>query len=400
MTPTNQNESQGEGMSYDEVTVESLREIGGVKWSMFPDAVGAFVAEMDFGVAPPIAKALNSLNDKGLFGYLPAWLAIEMKEATRDWYATHYGWEFDVDSVAALPDVIKGLEVALEHYCPPGSKVVLPTPAYMPFFKVPGMYNMDIIEVPMIQTETSWELDYDGIDQAFADGGGIFIMCNPHNPIGKVYTTAEMERIAQIVDKHDGRVFSDEIHAPLVFSDAKHVSYASINSTAAGHTVTATSASKAWNLPGLKCAQLILSNDPDREKFVDIGFFASHGAANHGVAANASAYRDGASWLGEVMEYLEGNRTLLGELIEKHLPGAKYISPQGTYLAWIDVNDLGIEGNARDFFLDRAEVALVDGVACGKVGVGCIRYNFATPRPVMEQTFAAMEAALSRANAG
>jgi cysteine-S-conjugate beta-lyase len=381
---------------FDSITVEQLRSIGGIKWSAFPDHIGAFVAEMDFGIAPSITGAINSAVENGLFGYLPSRMGTAMSEACAAWQKANYGWDIAPENIRPLPDVLAAFDAAIDHYSAPGSKIILPTPAYMPFFKIPATHGRDIIEVPMIQTAEGWELDYDGLEQAFADGGGLLVMCNPHNPIGKVYTETEMLRVAAIVDKYSGRVFSDEIHSPLVFSEFRHIPYASVSSITAGHTLTATSASKAWNLPGLKTAQLILSNEADMDKWAQIGMFAEHGASNLGVVANTAAYSAGGPWLDEVTDYLDGNRRLLGELLTQHLPEIGYQPPQGTYLALLDCRGLGLGDHPSEFFHEHAGIAFTDGAACGQAGRGFIRINFATPRPVLTRIVLQMKEALAK----
>jgi cystathionine beta-lyase len=204
-----------------------------------------------------------------------------------------------------------------------------------------------------------------------------------------------MTAIADVVQRNGGRVFADEIHAPLVFPDHQHVPYASISAVTAGHTVTSTSASKAWNLPGMKCAQLILTNDADLETWSKVGFMAEHGAANLGVIANTAAFSAGGQWLDEVLAYLDGNRVLLGDLLAEQLPKVTYVQPEGTYLAWLDCRELDLDDRPAEFFLEHAGVAMTDGAMCGEVGKGFARYNFATPRPIMRRSIEQIARALA-----
>jgi cysteine-S-conjugate beta-lyase len=238
--------------------------------------------------------------------------------------------------------------------------------------------------------------DLDALDRAFASGGRLFVHCNPHNPLGRVFTEAEQLALAEVVERHGGRVFADEIHAPLVLPGAVHRPYASLSPVTAAHAVTATSASKAWNLPGLKAAQFLVSNEADARRWADVGFFAAHGAATLGVLANTAAYDGGGPWLDGVLTYLDGNRRLLATLLAERLPEVRYMPPEGTYLAWLDCRGLGIEGSAGQFFLERAGVAFVDGPECGAPGAGHVRLNFATPRRVLETIVERMAAALGR----
>ena len=379
-----------------EQTVEQLRAVGSVKWSQHPDAIGAFVAEMDFGTAPPVAAAMREVVDRGLLGYLPDRLDARLSEAFAGFAKQRYGWDVPPERVRPLGDVVAGLTAAIEHFSAPGSAVILPTPAYMPFLVVPQMLGRRVIQVPMAYDAGRAVYDLDAVDAAFAAGGNLLVVCNPHNPVGRVLEVAEMRALAAVVDRNGGRVFSDEIHAPLVFPGHRHVPYATVSDAAAAHTVTATSASKAWNLPGTKCAQLVLSNDADAQRWSEVGMLSEHGASNFGVAASIAAYEQGGPWLGDVLAYLDGNRSVLGDLLAEHLPGVAYTPPEGTYLAWLDCRALGLGDHPADFFREQAGVALTDGPRCGEVGAGFVRHNLATPRAVLEQSVVQMAQALRR----
>jgi cystathionine beta-lyase len=382
---------------FDALTEEGLRAAGSLKWTRYGAAIGAFVAEMDFGTAPEVTRALHAAVDTGRFGYLPTAVAQHMARACAGWQARRYGWTVPAEWITPLPDVLAGLQAAVDHFTPPGSPVVLPTPAYMPFLIVPRLLGREILEVPMVPGDDGrLTYDLDGLERAFASGGRLFVHCNPHNPLGRVFTEAEQLALAEVVERHGVRVFADEIHAPLVHPGAVHLPYASLSPVTAAHAVTATSASKAWNLPGLKAAQFLLSNDADARRWADVGFFAAHGAATLGVLANTAAYDEGGPWLDGVLTYLDGNRRLLATLLAERLPEVGYTPPEGTYLAWLDCRGLGIEGSAGQFFLERAGVAFVDGPECGAPGVGHVRLNLATPRPVLETIVERMAAALGR----
>lgn len=380
---------------FDAISLEDLRAVGGVKWTAFPRTIGAFVAEMDFGTAPSISQAMHSAIDTGLLGYLPSAVSQSMSQASADWLRSSLGWEVPAERIHPIADVIKGLELAVEHYSAPGSKVILPTPAYMPFFSVPPALGREIIEVPMLVENGRYRLDLDGVAKAYEAGGDLLILCNPYNPVGRVFTRQELLDVSEVVAAYGGRVFSDEIHAPLVYPDAVHVPYASVSEVAASHTVTATSASKAWNLPGLKCAQFIISNDADAAIWEKVGMMATHGASNLGVIANTAAFSSGLQWLDDVIHYLDGNRRLLGELLSEHIPGIRYTPPEGTYIAWLDCRELALGDHPADFFREQAEVSLTEGSACGAPGTGFVRMIFATPRPILTQAVVQMADALN-----
>jgi cystathionine beta-lyase len=371
----------------DHTTVAMLRARGSFKWTApGPDGLGAAVAEMDFGAAPPILDALAGLSATANFGYLPPPLADELAAACAEFMACRYGWQADPADIHPIPDVIKGLELAITHFSRPGSPVILPTPAYMPFLIVPRFLGREIIEVPMLDDGTGFfTFDLDGIDAAFRAGGQLLIFCNPYNPLGRVFSAGEMTQLTELVDRHGGRVFADEIHAPLVYPGRRHIPYAATSDTAAGHTLTATSASKAWNLPGLKCAQVILTNDADRQHWADLGMFASHGASNPGVVANIAAFRHGGPWLDEVLSYLDDSRRLLADLVRQQLPGVSYRPPDGTYLAWLNCTALNLPQSPGELITDRARITVVDGPAFGTGGAGAFRFNFATPQPILSE---------------
>lgn len=380
----------------DQISVPELRRRGGLKWTYAgPDVLGAFVAEMDFGTSPAVEAALREAIERRDFGYLPPAAAQEMSEVVAAWLARQHDWVVDPARIRPLPDVIKGLEAAITIFSRPGRPVILPTPAYMPFLTVPPQLGRQIIQVPMITRDGRLALDLDGIGAAFGAGGHLLILCNPCNPAGRVYTPAELAAVADVVEQHGGRVFADEIHAPLVYPGHRHVPYASTSSAAAAHAITSVSASKGWNLPGLKCAQLILSSDADAEIWAAAGALAERGASTPGVRANIAAFRDGGEWLADVLAYLDGSRTLLADLLAEHLPGVRYQPPEGTYLAWLDCRGLGLGDGPGEFFLEKAQVLVNDGPVFGVAGHGHVRLNFATPRPILAQIVRQMGRAIA-----
>jgi cysteine-S-conjugate beta-lyase len=377
---------------FDDLTVAELRRRGGLKWSLFPEAIGSFVAEMDFGTAPAVTEALHAAVDTPVFGYLPPALLQGMSEAYAAWSADRYGWTVPPERVRPVADVLAGLAAAIEHFSRPGSPVVLPTPAYMPFLTVPGMIDRELVQVPMDRSGGAFVLDVDAVDRAFAAGAGLLVLTNPHNPTGRVFDDAELAAVTEVVERHGARVFADEIHAPLTFGGARHRPYAATSDAAAGHTVTATSASKAWNTPGLKCGQVILSNDADAAHWEATGYLAEHGTATPGVLATTAAYRDARGWLDDVLAYLDGNRALLASA---DLPELEVTVPEGTYLAWLDGRGLGLDEPPSAFFTREAGVVMTDGAACGEAGRGGMRLNLAMSRPVLTEALERISAALS-----
>ncbi len=383
----------------DSTTAAMLRARGSAKWtSPGPDGFGAAVAEMDFGAAPAIIDALAALSANANFGYTSQVLTGELVAACAEFQQRRYGWTVDPARIHLIPDVIKALEIAITYYSRPGSPVILPTPAYMPFLSVPPQLGREIIQVRMREeTPGFFTLDLDAIEDAFRAGGHLLIFCNPCNPLGRVYTREEITQLTAVVDRHGGRVFADEIHAPLVYPGGRHIPYASTSDTAAAHTLTGTSASKGWNLPGLKCAQVILSSEADEERWAQLGHLAWRGASSPGVVANTAAYRHGEAWLDEVLAYLDDSRRLLADLLRRHLPQVRYRPPDGTYLAWLDCTAMDLPGSPGALITERAQITVVDGPAFGDGGPGAFRFNFATPQPVLAEIVERAAAALTGA---
>jgi cysteine-S-conjugate beta-lyase len=370
----------------DATTAADLRGRRSVKWTApGPGGFGAGVAEMDFGVAPPVLDALAGLSADANFGYLPPFLADELAAACAEFQRRRYGWEVDPAQVRHVPDVLRALQVAITHLSRPGSPIILPTPAYTPFLAVPGFLGREIIQVPMRGNAGLPTLDLDAINEAFRRGGHLLIFCNPCNPLGRVFTVDEMAQLSNVVDSWGGRVFADEIHGPLVYPGMRHIPYACTSGAAAAHTLTATSASKAWNLPGLKCAQVILTSETDRQHWDELPFFATHGASNPGVVASIAAFRHGEAWLDEVVGYLDDSRRLLADLLGRYVPRVRYRPPDATYLAWLDCSALDLPRSPGELVTERAHVTVVDGPAFGAAGAGRFRLNFATPQPVLTE---------------
>lgn len=383
---------------FDRVDLEALRRRRTVKWSLYgPDVLAAWVAEMDFDVAPPIRDALLAAVDREDFGYAPADTS-GLTRTCADFFATAYGWEVPVARIFLVADVLTGIAGALDQFVPAGSEVVVPTPAYPPLFEVVELGGRRARQVPL-DRGTGLDpdadrptLDLDAIDAAFAAGARALLLCNPHNPTGRVFTVDELTALAAVVDRHGGRVVADEVHAPLTYPDHRHIPYATVSDAAAEHTVTVTSASKAWNIAGLKCAQVVMTNHADAARWRDLPVFAVAGPTPLGIAASTAAYRDGLPWLRDLVGYLDGNRRRLGQLLEAELPDVVCRAPDGTYLAWLDCSRLEVDDPAA-LFLHHGRVAVSDGPPFGVGWEHHVRLNFATSTALLEQVVVAMGAA-------
>jgi len=382
--------------SFDDVSIEALRQRRTVKWTLYgPEVLAAWVAEMDFDVAPAVRTALLDAVDREDFGYVPADLS-ELTTACAGFLADAYDWEVPATRVFPVADVLSAMAAALDVFTPPGCGVVVPTPAYSPFFEVVALGGRPVIEVPVVSGGDRPTLDLERIDAALGAGARAVLLCSPHNPTGRVFEVSELLALAEIVDRHGARVVADEVHAPLVYDGHRHVPYATVTEAAADHTVTVTSASKAWNLAGLKCAQVLMTNHADAAAWRALPIFRVPGPTPLGIAASTAAYRDGRAWLADLVAHLDRNRGLLGELLADGLPDIAYRPPEATFLAWLDCSGLGQDDPAR-FFLDHARVALGDGSPFGTGYGSFVRLNFATSRTLLEQIVEAMAAAVRAA---
>ena len=383
--------------AYDAISLQELQERGTTKWAARPDSIGAWIAEMDFPLAEPVVRSVARLMEAGTVAYSPASDFTELSRAYTQFCERSYGWAPPADLVRAIPDVLAGLQAVIERYTSPGTPVIIPTPAYMPFLTLPTYFDREVLQVPLVEQDDRWVYDLDVLGAAFDAGAELMVLCNPHNPVGRVLERDEMPAIADLVEAKGGLVFNDEIHAPLVYPGFEHVSYASLDERTAAHTITATSASKAFNLPGLKCAQLSFTNPDHATTWERAGRWI--GASRPGIFANIAAYDEGGEWLDGVRAYLDRNRRALVDLVAEHLPGVGYRMPEGTYLALLDfrgrADALGAHAdNPAALLAEKAGVVLTPGPACGEAAAGFARLNFGTPLPVLQEAVRRMGIAL------
>ncbi|MGQ0466617.1 MAG: MalY/PatB family protein [Sporichthyaceae bacterium] len=368
---------------FDAVSLAALRERRSMKWRGFdPDVLPAWVAEMDFDVAPPVAAAVSAMLARGGdFGYAVDLVAPELSAAFAGFVARRWKWDVDPERVILLRDVMRGIELWIEGSTAPGDAVVVASPVYYPFLEAIRRRKRRLVEVPLIRGETRWELDLDGLAAAFAGGARLFLLCNPHNPVGRVYDRAELDSLAELTLRHDLRVVADEVHAPLVLA-GEHVPFASLGPEVAERTLTLCSASKAFNLAGLHAAVAVAGSAEDDAWLRSIPYRYRGAAGIVGVEASTAAFAEGDDWLDALLAHLRLVRDHLAAELAVKLPGAHWFPSEGTYLGWIDVNHLGLDPNPRDAFLERGRVAFNDGAAFGRTGAGFVRLNFGTSRAI------------------
>jgi cysteine-S-conjugate beta-lyase len=371
--------------SLDDLSVDRLHQWKSAKWATYPDDVlPAWIAEMDFPTAQVIRDAVVQSIEASETNYPQPHSDSGLPEACAMWLGRRFGMQIAPEQISVVGDVVQGIESAIDLFTRPGSAVVVMTPSYPPFFMVVEKAGRAVSGVPMQWDGGRPTFDLDGIDAALAAGAGSVLLCNPHNPLGRVFSAEELGGLVTVVERHGARVIADEVHAPLVYPGSAFVPYSTVSEVARQHSVTVTSASKGWNVAGLKCAEMVLTSDRDREIWSKASMLFTHGASTVGVVANRVAFTDGEPWLEETVRYLDGNRRALGELLGDLLPEVGYTAPEATYLAWLDCRSLGLE-NPAEFFLQDARVAVSDGGMFGAGGEGHVRLNFATSRGILTE---------------
>lgn len=374
------------------LSLEQLRRRTSVKWRTYPDDVlPLWVAEMDVPLAEPVARAVTDAIAIGDTGY-PA--GTGYAEALAAFASERWGWHtLAVDRMRLVPDVMLGIVEVLKLITGPGDAVVINCPVYNPFYLFVEHMQRQVVEAPL---DARSRIDLTVLEDAFrrAVAGGrraAYLLCSPQNPTGTVHTAEELAAVAALADRHGVRVVADEIHAPVVSRATRFVPYLSVPGADSGFSLM--SASKGWNLAGLKAA-LAVAGPAAADDLAAMPPEVGHGPSHLGVIAHTAALRDGGDWLDAVLDGLDENRRLLVDLLAKHLPGVRHIPGEGTYLAWLDCRALGLGDDPAAVFLERAKVALHPGPPCGTGGAGHARINLATSPEVLGEAVRRMADAL------
>lgn len=363
------------------------------KWGAVPDDVlPAWVAEMDYALAPAVAEALRSAVDAGVTGYPRFDSSRELGEAYAGFAKRRLAQEVDPDWVLSTVDVTAGVRLALDLLSEPGA-MVLPLPAYDPQLAIAEITGRERADLVLDPDAERAELDLDQLDALLAAGARTLLLTQPHNPWGRVFTRAELEGVRDVVVRHGARVISDEIHAPLALSGTEHVSYLSLEGTH-DHAVAVVAASKAFNTPGLKCGQIIAPDDAARQRIRSAPMARNDSWSPLGVIASTAAYEHGDEWLDALRARLEANRTKLAELLAEHLPEARMRPIEATFLAWVDLRAYGHDDPAA-VALEQGRVRLSPGHAYQPGLTGHVRLNFGTSPERLEQIVHRLASALT-----
>ena len=387
-------------MSCDFDQIIDRRHTDSDKWRYYDeDVIPLWVADMDFTVPEPVIRALEERVAHSIFGYgLSPDILCEVIQERLAWL---YGWRVETGEIFFLPGVVTGFNLACHAVGTPGDEVLVEPPVYPPMLAAPGNSGRTCKVVPLVEEEERYEHDFDGFERAIIDTDtgrtSLFLLCNPHNPVGRVFETTELERLAEICLRHDVVICSDEVHCDIVYQNHRHVPIASLAPEIGAQTITLFAPSKTFNVAGLSCSVGVIQNPDLRARLEQAGAGLVPHVNVLGYTAALAAYRDGQPWLDALLVYLEANRDYLLEYIATHMPGIKCKQPEGTFLAWLDCREADIPGNPHQFFLERARVALNDGARFGAGGEGFVRLNFGCPRATLTEALERMRTALEEA---
>ncbi|HOP40964.1 MAG TPA: PatB family C-S lyase [Syntrophales bacterium] len=376
-------------MTHDFDKLIDRRGTNSLKWDLYKgrDVIPMWVADMDFRVSTAIIEALRAHVDHGVFGY--TLVPDELTDVVIERLATQYRWKIERDWIVWLPGLVTGINVACRAVGNAGDEVLTMVPIYPPFLTAPGNFSRGLIKVPLMEGGEGWEIDFDLLERSVTPSTRLLLLCNPHNPTGRVFTSDELSKLAQICERHDLVICSDEIHCELVLDrDKNHIPTAALSPDVEKRTITLMAPSKTFNIPGLGCSFAVISDEPLRKQFLQ----AMKGIVPHvnalGYTAALAAYRDSRDWHVAMIDYLAKNRDIVERAVET-MPGLSMHHVEATYLAWIDTRQTGMDNPVRTF--EEAGVGLSDGKPFE--GEGFVRLNFGCPRSVLDEALARMRKA-------
>lgn len=380
---------------FDFDRIPARRDSDSNKWRKFPpDVLPLWVADMDFPSPPAVIAALRARVEHGFFGYLTE--NPELREVVAERLGKRYGWRVEPEAVVPVPGVIAGFNLALRALTTPGDGLLVQTPVYPPILRAAGNHGLTRDGHALTQGgDGRYTVDAATFEAAIRPRTRAFLLCNPHNPVGRLFERRELEQMAATCLRRDLWIIADEIHCDLLLDHREHVPIATLAPEVESRTLTFIAPSKTFNVPGLKCAVAVVPNAALRERLTAAVSDLVPKINVLGHAAAVAAYREGDEWLAGLLRYLEGNRDFLLREVPSRLPGVRMAPVEATYLAWLDCRATGL-ADPYTFFLEQAKVALNDGKAFGPGGEGFVRLNFGCPRALLADGLARMAAALGR----
>jgi len=383
-------------MKYNFDITPDRRGSDSLKWNFFdPDVIPMWMADMDFPSPEPVIHALHERVDHGVFGY-PR-VPEELINLTIQRLEEHYQWIVNPQELDFFLGVVIGLNVTCQMVKEPNAGVLTHTPVYHPILAANIKTGLLGQQNELVhQSDGSYKIDFDAFEAAITPDTKLFILCNPHNPVGKAFTHYELERLAEICLRHNLIICSDEIHHDFIYSGNKHTPIASLDQEIAKITITLLAPHKTYNIAGLNCAIAIIQDPELMKRFQTVRKSLVYGVNVMGLAATVAAYREGQEWLEQLLIYLEGNRDYLYNRIHEDFPGVKMWKPEATYLAWLDFRTIGLDREPCDFFIKEAKVGMSDGLGFGKQGKGFTRLNFGCSRELLKEALDRMKVAMPR----
>jgi cystathionine beta-lyase len=364
------------------LTLEELSTHRSEKWRGFPsDVIPLPVAEMDFTVAEPIRKLLHSMVESSDMGYLGS--IPELNASFSEFALARWDWQVDPTKVRLATDVGVAVVEVLRVFTEPGDSILISSPVYQNFYTWVNETKVHFVDVPFIYTPTddissTWVIDWDGIEKAYQSGIKVHLLCSPHNPNGRMYSESELKRFVELARKNNVIIISDEIHSPLEYQEHPFTPILTLGSKAAECCVVVTAASKGWSIAGLKCAIIVTGSDQMHERLNSLPPALHFRASIFGAFATAIAFSEGTPWLDIVIQQLDHNRHLISTLLNDLLPEVRYIPPQHSYLAWLDLSALNLGVDPGATILLQSKVALNSGHIYGAQWNQFVRLNFAT----------------------
>jgi cystathionine beta-lyase len=379
--------------AFDAIDLDALRRRRSEKWIRYPpDVLPAHIAELDFPPAPPVAAALSEAVELGDLGYAAA-AHTPLADVFAQFAARRWGWDVDPQAVVAVPDVMVGVAELLRLLTPLDAGVVVTTPVYPPFFSVIAEVGRTTVEVPLLEPGSDGRLPLEGIRAAFGAGARAMLLCNPHNPTGYVAGEEELVELAAIVRAHDGLLLADEIHGTLTHPGVPHVPIGTLTDPGDA-AISLTSATKGWNIAGLKCGLAVAHSARMREALAALPADLHDRVGHLGVVASIAAVRDGEAWLDDLGAYLAETHRRLPALLAERVPGVGYHPARASFLAWLDCRALGLGDDPAAHFLEHGRVSLVPGPTFGRPGRGFARLNVGTSWSLVEEAVGRMASAL------
>lgn len=372
-------------MKYDFDKTIDRRATNSYKWDSAPEGVlPMWVADMDFRTAPAIIDALQKRVAHGIFGYTR--VPDAYYDAVTSWFSRRHGWDIDREWIIYTSGVVPAVSAVIKALTVPGDKVIVQTPVYNCFFSSIRNNGCEIVSNPLCRTADTYEMDFDALERCAADPRTkVMLLCNPHNPAGRVWTPDELTRLGNICLRNGVTVVADEIHCELVYQGFKYTPFASLSDAFLHRSVTCVSPSKAFNIAGLQIANIVAFDNDLRsriDKAININEVCD--VNPFGVAATIAAYNEGEEWLNQLVDYLHGNYEAMAEFCRRELPEFPITRLEGTYLVWMDCSSLGMPSDALEHaLLDDARLWLNAGTMYGAEGEGYMRWNIACPRSVM-----------------